>query len=100
MNCECAGNGTDRVLDHRAHAQQRRPGFVDVQYVRERIVVLGMEILAEEKRQPAVLAKMFLVEHGDASASLKQIDLGPQGVRNLHLTAMIPERRIVALRWP
>src|SRR5882672_1010333 len=55
---------TDRVLDHRAHAQQRRAGFAAVQNVGKWIVVLWVEILAEEKRQPAILAKMFLVEHG------------------------------------
>src|SRR5882672_2847592 len=60
--------GADRLLDHRAHAEQRRPGLGNVQNVRERIVVPWIEILAEENCQPAILVKMFLVEHGDTSA--------------------------------
>src|SRR6266478_1913830 len=81
----------DAVLNHRPHTEQGGFHLLDVENVRQRIVVLRFEILSEENAKPTILAEMFLVEHGDASTAPKQFNFDPQCVGNRHLPAMFPE---------
>src|SRR5579863_2877134 len=63
-------------LHQRPHMAQGGLHFADIENVRERIVVLRLEVLAEQQREPAVLAEMLLFEHRDAPALAVQLELG------------------------
>src|ERR1700691_2292508 len=51
-----ARQGADCVLHQGPHVRQGGPHLAGIEHVRERIVVLRLDVLAEQQRQAAILA--------------------------------------------